>query len=144
MSLVKWEPMHELMKLHDEMDRIFGRSLGEAFNGGKQMWSPSVDLQEENGNLIVKADMPGVKKEDVTITATEDSITIQGKSQEETEDKQDNYYRRERRSGSFHRTLSLPAAVDADKAQASFKDGTVTITLPKVEQASKTKTINVQ
>lgn len=144
MSLVKWEPMHELVKLHDEMDRIFGRSLGEAFNGGKQMWSPSVDLREENGNLIVKADMPGVKKEDVTITATEDSITIQGKSQEETEDKQDNYYRRERRSGSFHRTLSLPAAVDADKAQASFKDGTVTITLPKVEQASKTKTINVQ
>jgi HSP20 family protein len=144
MALVKWEPMQELAKLHDEMDRIFGRSLGEASNGTKQMWNPLVDVREEDGNIVVKADMPGVKKENVTITATEDSITIQGKSQEETEDKKDNYYRRERRCGSFHRVLSLPATIDADKAQASFQDGTVTITLPKIEQTSKAKTINVQ
>jgi HSP20 family protein len=144
MSLVKWEPMQELVRLRDEMDRIFGRSIEGTFAGDGQMWSPSVDVHEENGNLVIKADLPGVKKEDVNIMATEDALTIQGKSQEEKEEKKEGYYRHERRSGSFARTLPLPVAVDADKAQASFKDGTITITLPKIDQATKAKKVAIQ
>jgi HSP20 family protein len=144
MSLAKWEPMHELARVWDEMDRIFGRVAGEIFPGDGQQWSPSVDIREENGNLVVKADLPGVKKDDVDITATEDSITIQGHSEEEKEEKKDGYYRRERRSGSFSRVLPLPAMVDADKALAEFKDGTVTITLPKVAEVPTGKKVEIQ
>jgi HSP20 family protein len=144
MSLAKWEPMQELVRLRDEMDRIFGRSIEGSFAGDGQTWIPSVDVREENGNLVVKADLPGVKKEDVSITATEDALTIQGKNLEEKEEKKEGYYRRERRSGSFARTLSLPVAVDADKAQASFQDGTITITLPKTKQAAKAKKVAIK
>jgi HSP20 family protein len=144
MSLVKWEPMHELSRLRDEMDRVFGHMAGEVFPADGQKWGPAVDVREEDDRLIVKADLPGVKKDDVDITATEDSITIQGHSEEEKEEKKDGYYRRERHSGSFSRVLPLPAMVDADKAQAEFKDGTVTITLPKVAKAPKGRKVEVR
>lgn len=144
MSMVKWEPVRELARLRDEMDRIFGRSLEESFSIPGQKWSPAVDVSDENGNLIVKADLPGVKKENVDITATDDTITIQAHTEEEKEEKKEGYLRRERCSGSFQRTLPLPAKVDAGKAQATFQDGTVTITMPKVAEAANGKKIVLQ
>jgi HSP20 family protein len=144
MSLVKWEPTHELTRLRDEVDRLFTRTF-EGFSPlHSEAWSPSVDMHEENGNIIVKADLPGVKKEDVEITTTDDAITIKGQTKEEKEEKKEGYYRHERRSGSFLRTLPLPVAVDADKAQAVFEDGTVTITLPKGAEAPKGKKVAIQ
>lgn len=77
--------------MRDEMDRIFGRVAGEVLPTDGQKWSPWVDVREENGHLIVKADLPSVKKEDVEITATEDAITIEGRSQEETEEQKAGY-----------------------------------------------------
>ena len=137
MSLVKMEPMRDLARLRDEMDRVFLHPFDE------RMRTPAVDVREENGNLVVKADLPGIKKEDVDITATEDALTIRGNTTEETEEENEGYYRRERRCGSFLRTLPLPVAVDADKAQAKFEDGAVTITLPKVERAPQGKKVAV-
>jgi HSP20 family protein len=143
MSLMKWEPARELSRVRDEMDRIFSQTLGAQTPDGTALWSPTVDVREENGNIIVEADLPGVKKEDVEITATDDSITLEGHTQSEKEEKKDGYYRRERRSGRFLRTLPLPVTVDAEKAQASFNDGTITVTLPKVAEAPKGRKVEV-
>lgn len=144
MSLVKWEPMRELTRLRNEMDRLFNQSYGELAPDGTTLWSPTVDVREEDGNLIVKADLPGVKKDDVEITATDEAVTIEGHTQEEKEEQKAGYYHRERCSGHFLRTVPLPVPVDAEKAQATFSDGTVTITLPKVAEAPQGKKVEIQ
>jgi HSP20 family protein len=144
MSLVKWEPMRELARLRDEMDRVFARTMEETFPQANGAWMPSVDVQEQNGTLVVKADLPGIKREDVEITATEDALTITGHTEEEEEKKQEGYYRRERRSGAFLRTIPLPVPVDADKAEAVFKHGMVTVTLPKAAVKPTGKKVEVK
>lgn len=133
----------ELARLQDEMERFFTRTFGGAPALVDGSWSPSVDVHESNGNLIVKADLPGVKKEDVEITATEDSLKIEGHTSKESEEKGENFYRRERQSGRFLRVIPLPMPVDVKKAEAAFQDGTVTITLPKAAEAPKGQKINV-
>lgn len=142
MSNVRWEPVRELSRLRDEIDRFFSRSIvGDPLNTG--LWSPSVDMHEEDGKLIVKADLPGVKKEDVEITTTEDAITLEAQTVEAKAEAKHGYYYRERCTGHFLRTLPLPVPVDADHAQAVFEDGTLTIALPKLARAPKGKKVPV-
>lgn len=132
MSLI--QENKELARLQNEVEGFFSRTFGGFPHIGTS-WAPSVDVQDVGGNLVVKADLPGVKKENVEITATEHSLTIQGRTSEEHEEKTDNYYRQERRSGQFLRTIPLPASIDVNGTAAKFEDGTVTITLPKVAKA---------
>ncbi len=104
--------------------------------------NPGVDIIERDNEVVVKAEVPGVKKEDLDVSVTENSVTIKGcTSHEEKEDKGD-YYRSEIRSGSFSRTVALPANVDGDKAKATFQDGILELTIPKVEK-SKRKTVTI-
>lgn len=142
----------------DEMERMFedffGRrmlspfrwempQLGEMapFQGRR----PKVDVQDRESEVAIRAELPGVKKDDLDISVADDSVTIKASTREEKEEgeKEGEFYRREIATGSFARTVALPADVDADKAQAKFEDGVLTLTLPKREQA-KRKRIKVE
>ncbi len=98
---------------------------------------PSVDILEEKGDIVVKAELPGVKKEDIDITLTDDTITISGEKKKEEEVKKKDYYRYESSYGSFCRTFSLPSEVQPDKAKSKMSDGVLEIRIPKTEEAKK-------
>ena len=101
-------------------------------------FSPSVDVKESEGEFTIRAELPGVEEKDIEVTVTGDSVTIKGEKNEEKEDKSESYYYMERSYGSFNRVIPLSAETDADKAQASFKNGVLNITIPK-SQAAKEK-----
>ncbi|HYA13460.1 MAG TPA: Hsp20/alpha crystallin family protein [Syntrophales bacterium] len=104
---------------------------------------PDVDMFEDGGDIVVKAELPGIKKEDLEVTLTDDAITISGEKKKEEEIKKKDYYKWERSYGSFYRTLSLPAEVQADKVKSTFKDGVLEIRMPKSEKA-KSKEVKVK
>ncbi|NOY39509.1 MAG: Hsp20/alpha crystallin family protein [Nitrospirae bacterium] len=99
--------------------------------------SPVVDIYEEGDDVVVKAEMPGIKKDDVDVSLTDNTITISGEKKKEEKVEKKNYYRLERSYGSFTRTFRLPAEVQSDKAKAKFKDGILEIRVPKTEEAKK-------
>lgn len=152
MTLMRWTPRSELLRtpfdpfaelrrLQDEMAQLFDSSLTRsAFDGG---FMPALDVFEDKDNVIVKADLPGLTKDDVEITLQDDVLTLRGEKKQEKEVKEENYHRVERVYGSFNRSVSLPVAVDANKVEATFKDGVLRITLPKAEEA-KPKQIKVK
>ena len=98
---------------------------------------PSIDVYEEKDSVVVKAELPGMKKEDIEVNLAAENLTIKGEKKEDKEVKEDNYYRRERSYGSFLRTVALPCEVKSDEIKASFKDGVLDIRLPKTEEAKK-------
>lgn len=99
------------------------------------VFSPAIDVVVEKDNVIVKADLPGLTKDDVSVTLQDNYLTITGEKKQETEQQEANYFLSERVYGSFTRTIELPLAVDAAKIEARFKDGTLQVTLPKSEEA---------
>jgi HSP20 family protein len=107
------------------------------------MQMPSLDVYEEKDTVVVKAELPGMKKEDVEVSLTGETLTIKGEKKEDKEVKEDDYYRRERSYGSFLRTVALPCEVKSDEIKASFKDGVLEIRMPKTEEAKK-KSITVK
>jgi len=128
--------MSELRRLHEDMDRLmegFMRPLAAPMWPFAEMAAPAVDVFERDGSVVVKAELPGLKKEDVEITATEDSISLKGEFKREEEAKREGFYRRERREGKFFRTVPMPAAIKPDQVKASFKDGVLEITAPEAE-----------
>lgn len=106
-------------------------------------WLPAVDLIEKDDEFVAKVELPGVSKDDVKITMQDNILTVRGEKKEEKETRQSNYHRLERSYGSFQRSFTLPNAVKADKVEAQYKDGILTITLPKSEEA-KRKQIEVR
>lgn len=99
-------------------------------DGKRGEWTTAIDLIREKDKLILRADMPGITPEDVKIEVRDDIITVSGQHEEEKEEKDENYVRRERRCGSFSRSIALPSGVDADKIKATSKDGVVEVTIP--------------
>uniref|UniRef100_A0A7C4XL07 Hsp20/alpha crystallin family protein n=1 Tax=candidate division WOR-3 bacterium TaxID=2052148 RepID=A0A7C4XL07_UNCW3 len=142
-ALKIWEPFRNLARLEDDfdalMDSLFDR-FKLTFDGN---WYPAVDVVENDGNLEIKAEIPGIKKEDLKISITDNILTISGEKKKESETKDKHYHRIERYYGSFCRTIPLPEGVDRDKVKASYKDGVLTVTLPKPE-SMKTKEIEVE
>ena len=139
MALVKWRPREStLFDVRDEINRMFGSFLpdfpwrGDAWEGA---WVPKVDISETKGELVVAAELPGMKRDDVSIRIENNVLTLKGEKQREEEKEGTNYYRVERCCGSFTRSFALPSTVDANKVKAGFKDGVLTITLPKTEEA---------
>ena len=133
-----------LARLRDEMDDLFGRFFGDwgdwpALTAPRGDWLPAVDVAEQENAIVVKAELPGLKPDDVEITVQGNTLTITGQKKEETEEKKDNYYHVERRYGSFRRDIPLPGGVDADKVEATCKDGVLTVTVPKTEEAKPKK-----
>jgi HSP20 family protein len=145
MALVRWEPMRELNTLQTEMNRLFNTFFDEGTGndrGAARRWAPAVDLFEREDSLVLKADLPGMREEDVQIEMRDNVLTISGERQADFEDKQNGYYRVERAFGTFSRSLSLPDGVDADRIAASFDSGVLEITIPKPE-ARKPRRIEI-
>jgi HSP20 family protein len=149
MAIVRWEPFRDLVTLQDRMNRIFD----DAFRGNRGTqddwalggsWAPSVDIYEHNGNLVLKAELPGIDPKDVDVRVENNVLTLRGERKLDNEVKQESYHRVERTYGSFSRSFTLPNVVDTDKIKAEFKDGLLQLVLPKKEEAKpKQITINV-
>jgi HSP20 family protein len=140
-KMTRWRPFTQMSTLWDEMNQLFeehfgGRSLMRPLTGITR-WAPSVDMFETDDEVVVKADVPGMSKEDLEVTVTEEFITISGESKSEEEVKEENYMRRERRYGKFTRRLPLPAAVHLDEAKAKFTDGILEVRVPKEAEPEK-------
>ncbi len=144
MSLIPWKARETGLDLFEdiddiqrEMNRLFGPAMlrpGKKGNGGT-FWAPAVDVIDEKDTIRVRADLPGMKKEEIEVSVDNDVLTIKGEKQEEKEVKEKDYIRSERYCGSFHRSFTLPSGVDAQKVNANYKDGVLEITLPKREDA---------
>jgi len=132
-ALTRWEPFAELGELRSRFDRMFE----ELSDGGRRAWAPAVDIERDNGNLIMRADVPGIKPDEVKIEVQDDILTVSGEHEERKEKKDKQYLRRERRYGSFSRSMTLPAGVDAKKIKAKTHDGVVEVTIPLPKEAKK-------
>lgn len=149
MSLMRWKPNRELSIVRDEMNRLFDEFFSLAPERRRGLlegeWQPSIDIAETNESVVVTAELPGVSQDDVSITVMNNILTLKGEKKEEKEIKKENYHRIERNYGSFQRFVSLPTDVQSDKAKATYKDGILTITIPKTESAEpKSIKINVE
>lgn len=143
-NIVRREPFSELLSLRDAMDRLFEESVVRPRNWIAPMFEGlAVDMYETNEEVVVKASTPGVKPEDIDISVVGDTLTIKGEVKEESDVKKENFIRRERRYGSFSRSITLPTAVNVDKANADFENGVLKLTLPKSEEV-KPKVIEVK
>lgn len=144
MPIERWEPFREGTSLREAMDRLFQDSfIWPRRPGGAeaQGWFP-LDLVDRADHLEVRAEIPGLKPEEITVDVRGDVVTIRGEHKAETERKEDNWLIRERQSGSFSRSMRLPSLVDSDKSQARYQDGVLTLTLPKKEE-SKSRQVKV-
>jgi HSP20 family protein len=136
MSLVKWDPFRELNRLTD-----FMRPRWE-MPASTTAWNPAVDIFENENELVIKAELPGMEAKDIEIGLENNVLTMKGERRFEKETKEENYHRVEREYGHFSRSFSLPAAVKEDKITAEFKNGLLKVVLPKKEEA-KTKSIKI-
>jgi HSP20 family protein len=141
MAIVRWDPTGELAGMEiDRLNRMFSEFYGETFSRG---WLPPVDIYEtDNHEVVLKAELPSMKREDISLTFENGVLTLKGERKFEHETKQENYHRRERKYGAFSRSFTLPNTVDAGRISATYKDGVLTITLPQREEA-KPKQISV-
>ncbi|MBM3129736.1 MAG: Hsp20/alpha crystallin family protein [Chloroflexi bacterium] len=145
-SLMRWDPFRDGLSLRNAMDRLFE----DSFVTPRLGWIAPVgaiglalDMYETKDEVTIKAALPGIKPEQAEVTITGNTLTIRGESQEEKESTAENYLCKERHFGSFARTVTLPAGLKADKAEATFEDGVLTLKIPKTEEA-KPKTIKVK
>ena len=153
MTLVRWTPSHavptfpsDLFGLQSELNRMFDG----LFHGDREetdvrgsTWKPAVDIVENDDEYVAKVELPGVNKDDVKITMENNILTLRGEKSQETKEKSSNYHRVERYYGSFRRSFELPGGVKNDKIDAEYKDGILTIRMPKEEEA-KTRLIEVK
>ena len=151
MNLIKWQRptlrtwpgLGRLSDLRDEIDRLFESPLGETRTSQLLSgWTPALDVYEEKDHFIVKAELPGLKKEDIEVSFHDGGLSISGERKSETKHEDAEVYPAERFFGRFQRTVTLPTPVAVDKARASYQDGVLTVTLPKTEEA-KPKHIDV-
>ena len=143
-ELATWPRFGRLTDLRDEIDRLFEAPLAELTRTSQLLsgWTPALDVFEDKDNIIVRAELPGMKKEDIELSLHEDRLSISGERRSEETHKDEEVYRAERFFGRFQRTVTLPTPVAADKVKAQYQDGILTVTLPKKEEA-KPKHIDV-
>ena len=134
-ALTKWRPLRSLARRDDLFEDLF-REVFAAPEPGAGPVEPAAEIAESDGDVIVKLEVPGVAKDQLHVSVTEDEVTVRGETRKETEEKKKNYYRQEIRYGAFQRTVPLPVDVDPAKARADLKDGILKITLPKAAQAN--------
>ena len=131
-TITRWDPFAELADMRSRFDRL----LGDLGDGGRE-WMPAVDMVRDNGHLIVRADVPGIKPEEIEIKAEAGVLTISGKHEETAETKDEQFVRRERRYGAFSRTMALPEGVDPKKIKATTHDGLLEVTIPLPKTAAQ-------
>jgi len=134
-QLSNWSSFDRLSSLRDEVNRLFDFSWPARDSGLFSGWSPALDVFDDKDSLIVKVELPGLKKEEINISLHEGVLTVSGERQRETEKKEGESFRSERYFGKFQRSVTLPTTVDSNKVSASYKDGVLTVELPKAEEA---------
>lgn len=138
MNITRYRTPGTLGTLRNEVDDLFDRFFGDwPLSPGLprgEYW-PALDLAEDGNKLVVKAELPGIKPEEVELSVQDNTLTLAGEKKEESEEKKENFYHSERRYGAFRRTIQLPTSVDPDKVEAKFNDGVLTVILPKDERA---------
>lgn len=142
--LRRWDPLELFEEMQEEMARLWGETGPLAarrltwplrrFSPAPMAWMPRMDVYEKDNTLVVKAELPGVKKEDIEVAVDNGDLVIRGERQAEQEVKEENYYRMERTSGSFYRRLPLPYEVKPDQIEASFNDGVLEVRMPRPSQ----------
>jgi HSP20 family protein len=143
MALIRWEPAREINSLQSEMNRLFNTFFdtptGSPGNGGTRRWLPAMDLVETDDHFVLRADLPGLSEGDVNLELEDNVLTVSGERKAEHESRKEGYYRIERASGSFQRSLTLPEGVNADGIEASFDKGVLEVRIPKPEERKPRK-----
>ena len=143
-ELTRWDHFSEMVSLQEDMNRLFsdfwGRGTRRSLSDG--LWAPLVDLEETKDEVVVKAEIPGMRKEDIKLQVSGDTLAITGERKQESETKDKTFHRIERSYGKFQRVIGLPAEVQGGKARASYENGVLVIHLPKTEE-SKPKEIAI-
>ena len=146
MAMTRFDPFRDLAVLQDRMNRLFNESYGPRQNDdlmNRGSWTPAVDIYEVEGALVLKAEVPDLRREDIDVSVENHTLTIRGERKLDNDIKQENFHRIERAYGSFMRQFSLPPTVDSTKIAAEYKNGVLTVKLPVREEA-KPRTINVE
>jgi HSP20 family protein len=145
MMITRFNPVRELAGIQREINRLFEDFFGETFESGiERAWGPAVDITEDDKNIYLKADLPGMNQKDIKVSVDNDVLTISGERKSERQEKKEGkFYRLERVYGQFCRSFTLPDNVDPTKITAEYKDGVLTLTIPKTEE-KKSKTIEIE
>ena len=132
MTLIRWEPSRELTSLQNEMNRVFNGFFDTGSDAGAlRQWAPAMDLVETDEHFVLRADLPGLDEDDVSIEVQDNVLTISGERRSEHEESREGYHRVERAHGRFARTLTLPEGVDADAIEAGFDRGVLEVRIPR-------------
>jgi HSP20 family protein len=149
MAIVRWEPFRDLMTVQERMNRIFDEAFRGAGRSGEGddwalggTWAPAVDIYEQDGNLVLKAELPGIEPKDVDVRVENNVLTLTGERRFENEVKREQYHRVERAYGRFSRSFTLPNVVDTGNIKAEFREGLLRVVMPKREEA-KPKQISI-
>jgi HSP20 family protein len=137
MALIRWQPFQEIETLRRQMDRMFDE-LARSDRGLENSPKPAIELQDTEDNLILRAEIPGVDAKDIDVRVTREAIAISGQHRFENKTEEKGFFRSEFRYGNFQRVIPLPVAIENDRAKADFKDGILTLTLPKVSASGRT------
>ncbi|MDE3181614.1 MAG: Hsp20/alpha crystallin family protein [Acidobacteriota bacterium] len=145
MPIVKWDPFRGILSSREGFNQFFNDALSNFINSEAvtpKGWTPAVDIYETDHNLVLKSELPGIDPKDVEVRIEDNTLYLKGERRQEKEAKEENYHRVERSYGSFLRTFTLPNSVDTENVKAEYKDGVLTLTLAKREEA-KPKTIKI-
>lgn len=134
-ELSNWSSSDRLSSLRDEVNRLFDFTWPSRDSGLFSGWSPALDVFDDKDNFVVTVELPGLKKEEINLSIHDGVLTISGERKHERDEKDGSAFRSERYFGKFQRSVTLPAAVDANKVAATYKDGVLTVELPKAEEA---------
>jgi HSP20 family protein len=147
MALVRWEPVRELNSLQQEMNRLFSTFFDSpttnGTNGTVRRWIPAMDLVETAEHFVLTADLPGLTQEDINLEFEGDVLTLSGERKQEHQERREGFYRLERATGAFSRSLTLPEGVDPEAVTAKFDNGVLEVMIPKPEQR-KPKKVAIQ
>lgn len=144
-QITNWPSFGRLFELRDDLDRLFDSPLAELTRSTQLLggWTPALDMFEDKDNVVIRAELPGMKKDEIEVSVHDGCLTLSGERKSEQKADEGSAHRSERFFGRFQRTISLPTSVCVDKVKAQYKDGILSVTLPKSEEA-KPKHINVQ
>ncbi len=144
MAIMRWDPFGEMLSMQSDMDRLFRRFTGTGQGQQTTGWMPRIDVKQRGDDLIVQADLPGVKPQDVDVSVTDGVLTISGERSEEKKQEDENWVVRETSYGSFQRQMVLPEGLDPKTIHANFNNGVLEVEIPKALEQMKPKTTKVQ